>query len=179
MDNANVHGVDEMIKRLNQAKLYIKEDVPEVIGTEAVRHFKKGFADEGFTDKSLKKWASRKTKVTHGRGPLRGGDAEGLEDSIVFKVEGNTITIYSDKVYGQIHNEGGTIEVTPGMKAHFWKEYYAAKETGEAELMEQWKAMALAKKITIPQRQFIGESQVLIETITAKVLRDLTQILNS
>ena len=33
-----------------------REDVPDIIGTEAVRHYNKSFIDEGATDKTLKKW---------------------------------------------------------------------------------------------------------------------------
>jgi hypothetical protein len=54
LDNKNIHGADEMLKRLEEAKQYLQQDVYEVIGIEAVRHFKKAFTDEGFTDKNLK-----------------------------------------------------------------------------------------------------------------------------
>ena len=179
LDNENIHGADELIRRLKEAQEYIRQDVPEVIGTEAVAHFKKSFADEGFTDTSLKKWAPRKAKVHLQTKTLQGqGSGDHLGDSLDYKVSGNTITIYTDKPYAQIHNEGGTIEVTPKMKAYFWAMHYQAKEAGDTDAEEQYKAMALSKKITIIQRQFLGDSKALIETITTKIVKDLNRILN-
>lgn len=177
LDNQNVHGADELIRKLNAAKQYIAQDVPEVIGTEAVKHFKSNFVNEGFDGK---KWAPRKTKVRLNKKVLTGqGSGDHLSDSIDYKVKGNTITIYTDKVYGEIHNEGGTITVTPKMKRFFWAKSMEAKEGGDLDLAEQYKWMALSKKITIVQREFMGESSQLNDKIVNKITRDLTRILNS
>jgi phage gpG-like protein len=179
LDNQNIHGADELVRRLQAAKQYIKDDVPEVIGTEAVNHFKRGFQNEGFTDSTLNKWASRKTKVRQQKKILTGqGGGDHLADSIDYKVEGETITIYTDKIYGEIHNEGGEIPVTPQMKKFFWAKSFEARDAGEPEIQEQYKFMALAKTIKMQKRQFMGESKVLTENITNKIMRDLTQILN-
>lgn len=43
-------------KRLADLERFRREDVPDIIGTEAVRHYRESFANEGATDKSLKKW---------------------------------------------------------------------------------------------------------------------------
>lgn len=163
LDNKNIHGADDMIRRLKEAKEYIREDVPEVIGTEAVKHFKKGFADEGFTDKSLEKWATRTSKVKLKDKKILTGQGSGdhLSDSIEYKTDGTTVTIYSDKLYAQVHNEGFDGEQNV-------KEHTRKKAT----------VKAFSRKMKIPKRQFMGESAVLIETITAKITRDLTRILN-
>lgn len=178
LDNENIKGADEMMRKLKAAQLYLQTDVPTVVGTLAVNHFKASFANEGFTDNGLTKWASRKMKVKHGRGVLRGGTAEGLEDSIDYRVEGTTIIIYSDKLYAQIHNEGGEIIVTPKMKSFFWAKSIEAKEAGDLDSAEQYKWCALAKKITIQQRMFIGNSQMMNNKIVEKIIKDLNNILN-
>ena len=103
---------------------------------------------------------------------------EDLQTDLRFEVKGNTVTIYTDKVYAEIHNEGGTITVTPKMKKFFWFKNKEAKEAGDLDLAEQYKWMALAKKITIVQREFMGESDELNEKIVAKITRDLNRILN-
>jgi phage gpG-like protein len=176
LDNQNVHGADELLRKLNAAKQYLSGDVMEVIGTEAVKHFKQNFVNEGFDDK---KWAARKTKVKLNKKILTGqGSGDHLSDSIDYKTKGYTVTIYTDKVYGEIHNEGGTITVTPKMKKFFWAKSIEAKEAGDLDASEQYKWCALAKKITIVQREFMGESDVLNEKIVAKITRDLNNILN-
>ena len=176
LDNEHVHGVDAMVAKLKAAQLYIREDVPEVIGTEAVKHFKQNFVDEGFDGN---KWAGRKTKVRLARKILTGqGSGDHLGDSIDYKVSGTTITIYTDKAHAQIHNEGGKIEVTDQMKKYFWAMSYQAKDAGDEEMQNQYKAMALSKEIVIKQRKFMDISEPLNNKIIAKIKRDLTNLLS-
>lgn len=177
LDNKNIHGLDETLRRLEAAKKYIADDVNQVIGIEAVKHFKNNFMEEGFDGN---KWAARKTKVKLQKRTLTGqGSGDHLGDSIDYKVDGKTTIIYSDKLYAQIHNEGGEITVTPKMKAFFWAKSKEAKDAGDTELQEQFKWMALSKVITIKQRLFMGPSNLLNEKIISKITRDLTRILNN
>lgn len=174
--NKNVSGADEMIRQLQQAQQYIKESVPVVIGVEAVRFFKNAFRKGGLN----KKWEARKIPrpgSTNNQNVLI--KDEHLMDSIDYKVEGDSVVIFSDLPYAEIHNEGGTISVTAQMKKYFWAKHYEAKEAGLVDVADLWKACALAKKITIPQRQFIGDSPELNQTIIDKITRDLDKIFKS
>lgn len=176
MNNENIKGVDEMVAKLNAAKLYIQQDVPEIIGIEAVKHFKNNFQEEGFDGK---KWASRKSKrlgSTNGQKILT--KSSELSESIDYRVEGSTIIIFSDKPYAKIHNEGGKIAVTDKMKKFFWFKNKEAKDAGDLEVANMYKAMALSKEITIEQRQFIGDSNELMNNISSKINKDLKRILN-
>jgi phage gpG-like protein len=176
MDNEIVHGLDELTRRLDAAINYFEHDAKDVIGVESVKLFKQNFQEEGFNGQ---KWAARKTKRFGGTNSQKVLTKSGeLSESITYKIDGDAVIIYSDKPYAEIHNEGGEITVTPNMKKYFWAQYYAAAEIKDAELMEQYKAMALAKKIVIPKREYIGESPQLVENITNKIVRDLTKILN-
>lgn len=77
-----------------------------------------------------------------------------LRRSIMSRIVGSSVVFTSSEDYAAIHNYGGTITVTAKMKAFFWAKY---KETGQ----ERYKRMALMKvgsKITIPQRQFLGDA---------------------
>lgn len=178
MDNDQIKGLDAMVRKLNAVDDYIDNDLPLIIGTEAVNHFKESFVNEGFTDTGLQKWSSRKTKRSGGTNsqPVLSNTGE-LADSIEFRVEGKNIIITTDKKHAQIHNEGGTIKVTDGMRKYFWAMHYAAQEAGDEDLMNQWKYLALSKEIKIPKRQFIGESEVLNQRIAVRIERDLTNIL--
>lgn len=180
LDNQNIHGADEMVRRLSEAKLYLADDVKTVVGVEAVNHFKGSFQNEGFTDSNLQKWASRKSKRAGGTNSQKILTKSGeLGDSIDYRVEGDTVIIYTDKVYAQIHNEGGEITVTPQMKKMFWAKMFEAKNAGDTGTAEQYKFMALAKTIKIPKREFMGDSKQLVDNITSKIVRDLNNILNS
>ena len=179
MDNENIKGLDDAIHRLSEAMQYVKEDLPDIIGIEGVKHFKNSFQQEGFEDRTVTKWASRKTKrtgSTNGQKVLtKSGE---LAESIDYRKEGSNVVFSTDKPYAELHNEGGEIEVTPKMKAYFWAMHKQAKDAGDEDMADQYKGMALAKKIVMPKRQFMGESQVLEEHITAKIERDLNRILN-
>jgi phage gpG-like protein len=178
VNNEHVKGADELIQKLQATQRYIDNDIPVLIGVEAVSHFKESFVKEGFTDQSMEKWASRKTKRAGSTNsqPILTKTGE-LADSIDYRIEGTTVIIYSDKQYAQIHNEGGVIAVTDNMRSYFWSQYYLAKDADDTTLMEQFKCMALANEIKIEQRQFIGESEVLNNRIADKITRDLTNLL--
>jgi phage gpG-like protein len=179
LNNKNIQGADELVAKLQAAKTYIRRDVFTVIGVEAVNLFKGNFQKEGFLDKTVTKWQTRKTKRTGGTNSQKTLSKSGeLADSIDFKIKGYTVTIYSDKVYAQIHNEGGKIEVTQEMKKYFWAMYYNAKETNNTDQADQYKAMALSKIIVMPKRSFMGNSETLNTNIIAKVSRDLNRILS-
>lgn len=124
--NQNIHGADNMLRKLKAAQQYLTGDVKEAIGVEAVNHFKSNFVNEGFDGN---KWAPRKTKVKLNKKTLTGqGSGDHLSDSIDYRVHGSTTIIYTDKPYDQIHNEGGTISVTATMKKFFWAKSIEAKE---------------------------------------------------
>ena len=49
-------------KKLAELERFRRQDVPDIIGTEAVRHYNQSFVNEGATDKSLKKWPDVKRR---------------------------------------------------------------------------------------------------------------------
>lgn len=168
---------------------YMEHDLPRIIGTEAVNHFKKSFDDEGFTGSSLDKWKpAKRTKPSSqwygfqykartrlpnnhprrrkAKGPYKPrkpnpitnyspaatkrrtltGQTGDLKESIDYRRQGDKIVIYSDQPYADVHNRGGQIKV-------FGK-----------------------KTVSLPQRQFIGDSPKLNAKITREIQRDLNRI---
>lgn len=177
MDNQYVKGADDLQRKINAAKLYLQGDVKDVIGIESVKHFKRNFEQEGFVDNNVSKWAARKTKRSGSTNSQKVLSKTGeLAESIDYKVAGDVVVIYTDKPYAELHNNGGELTVTPQMKKYFWAMHKQAKDAGDLELADQYKAMALAVKIVMPKRQFIGESQTLNNNIIDKITRDLTKI---
>lgn len=109
---------------------------------------------------SAKAWNG--TPWQAGSSPKRRGsllvDTAILRNSLSFPVRGNRVSVVSPVPYARIHNEGGTITVTPRMRRYFFARHISAKRDGEAAEASFWLALALSKKqaIVIPRRQFAG-----------------------
>jgi len=154
-----------------------------IAGSESVKFFKQSFVNDGFTDTALQPW-KKTTNPMAGKRTLFGNGEKGhLRDSIrkASEVPGRII-VESDSDYAEIHNNGGTITVTKAMKAHFWKLYYelsnqktySVKSKAEsknkrnttinakAEFCKRMALMKLGSKIKIPKRQFMGDSQTMM-----------------
>lgn len=138
------------------------------IRVELHDEFDKNFERKAFFDKP---WIKRKRE---GRGStlvVSGRLRRGLRSTS----NANSVRFTHDAPYAKIHNEGGTITVTPKMRKFYWAMYYKnmqgvsfsiktrgtttkknARKNDEAGF---WRAMALNRKgkITIPQRQYIGD----------------------
>ncbi len=164
-------------------KQFIENDLPDVVGTEAVNHFRQSFIDGGFTDAVLDKWAPRKHKYGNdtkdGKEVLtQSGD---LSDSIIYTILPGGVLISTDKIYAQIHNEGGTIKipVTKKLKSWAWAMWYNSGRLPE-DRNPLYKSLALTNKasltITMQRRQFIGDSIELDRKITEKIERTINKI---
>jgi phage gpG-like protein len=174
-DNQNIHGIDDLTRRLQMVKHYIQFDVLEVLGIESVKHFKRNFQQEGFDGT---KWETRKSKRSGSTNSQKILTFSGeLSESIDYRIEGNSVIISSDKPYAQIHNEGGRITVTDKMRKFFWAMHYKAKESSDTGMADQYKAFALSKEIVMIRRKFMGESPELINNAADKIKRDLNTIL--
>lgn len=130
--------------------------------------FDRNFERKGFFDKP---WPQRKLQ---GKGSLlvvRGGG--GLRGSLRARVDAESITFSSNKPHASLHNEGGTITVTPAMKRFFWAMHYkyisrikyrkdgklSKTSLGLGEQAQFYKNLALMRTgstINMPERRFIG-----------------------
>ena len=112
MDSKNViNDVEKLVKE------YISVTM-EDIRVEVKSEFDRNFQREAFFNE---KWARRKFNDDDTRNILTRTSA--LRQSITNRIEGNKIIFETTLPYAAIHNEGGTITVTKGMKQHFWKMY--------------------------------------------------------
>lgn len=132
---------------------------------ELKEEFDKNFERKAFFSKT---W---KNRILEGKGSLMNVTGK-LRRSIRAEESGTSIIFSSSEVYAAIHNEGGTIIVTNKMKKYFWAKY---KQTGDIK----YKYMAMKKagtRIHIPQRQFIGDDDRVVQ-ITREVVQ--TNVNNS
>ncbi|MCX8018922.1 MAG: hypothetical protein N2747_00340 [Chitinophagaceae bacterium] len=139
--------------------------------------------DQNFTTKSFfgRPWPSSYHPRGIGSTMYRTGK---LARSLRYRIDGHNIIISSHLPYANIHNEGGSITVTPQMKRFFWAMYRKTagntsknntptpgQKKSHALLSQQaafYKAMALKKagsKIHIKQRQFIGDHPIISQAI--------------
>jgi phage gpG-like protein len=132
------------------------------IKVELKDEFDKNFQRKAFFNKPWRQ------KLPNGKGSLmmRTG---ALRRGMRATSDGKNITFTNAQAYASIHNEGGKIVVTAGMKKFFWAMFYKAsdgvsKSKGQKQVKLTneamwWRNMALKKVgsvIVIEQRQFIG-----------------------
>ena len=133
-----------------QSKAFVERDLPDLVGTEATKHFKENFEKEGFVDASPKPWKEVKRRMNpRTRGVRKTNkilhDSGELQESISYEKEPGKVVIYSDKPYASAHNKGTT---TAGR----------------------------GRSTTIPKRQFIGHSEKLDEKIRKEIEDGLGKI---
>jgi phage gpG-like protein len=157
--------MQNFIKTIKKIEKFLNRQVFEIVGNEAVSHYKQSFTDEGFTDTGKQKWQEVKRRTnprnfrTITRGKRKGVSVAKkksftkgilvqtgeLKDSIVYKRgDGRSVIISSDKVYAEVHNKG--------LRA------------------------GRGKGFRMPKRQFIGKSAELNKKISNKIKLYLDKI---
>ena len=147
----------------------------DIIAVEAEQFHAKNFKDEGFTDVSLEKWpASKKPDKNPARKAILVQSSTLKGHAIKGRAHGNQVDFIFPLDYEKLHNEGGEVAITEKSRRFFWFKY---KETNDVF----WKNLALTKKssITMPKRQFVGQSAYLDKKIKEKAQRYLDQYLKN
>ena len=157
------------------------KDASRYAGSESVKFFKESFVKEGFTDTSFTAWP----KTTNPMAGKRTMYKSGTTMQSIRKTEQTMrrVVVQSDTNHSEIHNNGGTITVTPQMKKFFWAKFYefsrkvklskegtsaSFRNKGNKEISQKamfFRRMAMMKvgsKIKIPKRQFMGNSQTMM-----------------
>lgn len=150
---------------------YIDNDTPEIMGVMARDHFKEAFQEgtEGFTDKSLEKWPNVKRRTNPKnfhyitKGPNKGDKISGNAYAARAILTGDT----GDLGFSIDYETKGNGEVT----VYSDKEYAEAHNEGTANAGRN-------RNVTIPKRQFIGDSEVLNEKIAKRLENDIDNIMN-
>lgn len=183
---------DEVFVRMRKAlgPEFTNKAVSE-FGTIAVNFSKERFVKKNWVNTSTEAWTPRKRKA---RGSLLVQTAR-LKRSIRKISSGDGyVIIGSDVPYAKIHNEGGTISKTVTVKAHSRKRTTRAgpekrkkdgtkdkryKKAATSSGISQIKAHTRKMKLTIPKRQFMGESKELETKIRTHFTVKVEQILNN
>ena len=172
---------DQFLKHLqaNEKELRraFERTIPLKVSVEMEEFSKENFRQGGFVDNGLTPWKrtlrqSFSTGEDAARTPLLSRNRN-LMNSVQHRYTPYKATVYNDLEYADIHNEGGRIQVTERMRKFFWGKYDETKST-------MYKILALkpvGSFITIPKRQFIGNSETLNATIEGIIEAEITKIL--
>lgn len=179
---------------LEQYKRFLLK-LPTKVGNIAVLFFKDNIRErQGFLDISIEGWESGKSGVLKKAGGKMLIEKGNLLSGITQSVSGTKVMVYIIGVaakYAEIHNTGGTITVTPKMRKFFWAKYYennkkiVLKKDGKTHtkasitinaIAQYYKNLALAKKLVIPKRKFIGNS-VTLDNDIKKYIEDNLQVI--
>ena len=140
----------------------VRTILPQRIGAAAQRHFTMSFRDQGFTDKSLRRWMPSK-----GVKPNRTlKKSQALANSI--RVDEQTpqrISVVAGNQhipYARIHNEGAWIRGQKTVRAHT-RGPFKRRRKGRVEQVKQHSVRRHQAKLNIwiRKRQFMGKSAVL------------------
>jgi len=183
-----------------------KRRLPAGVGNMAVRFFKDNITErQGFLNSSLELWQRSRTqrfRPTHDLLQQKGNLVRGINWSTVGDIVVVNVIGVASK-YAEIQNSGGTIEVSAKMRRFFWAKYFEIKGHAEKKYFTEngkkrnlrstkslrqrnndydelnfWFGLALAKKITIPARKFIGDSVELDKEIMTYIEGNLENIFN-
>lgn len=151
-------------KRRDLEELMRSTKLKDIVGTEAVGHFKESFDKEGFTDETLNPWkeverrkpdspwfghSGQKGKFSTGRttSKILSGETGLLRDSIRFAYLPDGVRVSNSAPYAAVHQYG-----------------LPAKIYGK-------------KPFTMPERPFFGASKVLKRRIEDKIKREIVKII--
>jgi len=149
------------VKRLFQS-------LPAILGQKALEFFDRSWDQKGFADRTLNKW---KPVIDSKSGrekqrPLV--QTARLRRSLRLKTDRNSAIIYTDVEYAQIHNEGGTITGVANIKSHKRR-----TKNGVVDVSAHKRRV----NTDIPQRQFMGASELLKKELRQTIVDQISKIL--
>lgn len=137
--------------------------VKDIVGTEAVAHFKRSFEDEGFTDETLNPW--KEVERRKPESPWFGHSAQTWK----FSLERTSAPILNGET-GLLKNSIRYTYLPDGVRVSNSAPYAAVHQYGQP-------AKIYGKKpFTMPARPFIGRSKVLMRKIEEKIYSKILDI---
>ena len=132
-------------------------DIKDIVGMEAVNHFKQSFVNEGFTDGAVEKWPEVERRKPESKWYKDGADSgrkilsgitKKLQDSISYTYIDGGVKVSNATVYAAVHQFG-----------------LQAKIYGK-------------KTFTMKARPFMGDSAVLRENINKEISTEIKKIIS-
>ena len=144
------------------------DDIKDILGVEAINHYKESFENEGFKDdETIQKWPDVKRRDSdsawHGHSGQTGKFSQARTIAKILSGEtGETEELKSALTY---------VKIDKGVRVSNPKEYAKVHQEG-------LQAKIYGKKVfQMPARPFIGNSKLLKRNIEAKILREIKKLL--
>ncbi|WP_315157104.1 phage virion morphogenesis protein [Capnocytophaga leadbetteri] len=167
------------LQRLTQ-RTFLQRMVSEA-GVIAVNFSKDRFRFKNWIDKTAEKWQARK-RPDRGSLLLRTGR---LKRSIRKIASGDYyVVVGTDVPYAQLHNEGGSVNKVAQVKAHTRKVVIRQRRVNRrgnvisraiGSRIVNVRAHNRKMNLTMPKRQFLGESELLMRRIEMHVNREFNK----
>lgn len=180
------HGKPYSFKQVALKYHKVRMQLPGVLGTVAVNYFKDSFRRQGWRDRNLVPWAKRKDGSKRNKGRALLVQSGRLRNSIRLQTANiKQIVIATSVPYAEAHNEGVNRSVT--VKAHNRHSYTKVKETYTTRkgttrnrtMRKQGGEYAVKshqRKMNMPQRQFMGDSEIMFRKIDQAVIRAIDKV---
>ncbi|MFM2385696.1 MAG: hypothetical protein RL660_453 [Bacteroidota bacterium] len=139
-------------------------DMPRIVGTEAVNFAQRNFDRQSFIDEQVVHWKPLSTKSLSKRHAKKGRKAliltGALKRSIrIAHIGKNYVRVGADMPQARLHNEGGTITQTVQVRTH---RRHINRAFGR-KLRHQTEYIVRSHKrkmnLTVPKRQYLGHSR--------------------
>jgi phage gpG-like protein len=184
------NNLNDFLKSLqgkqNAIKKLLNGDLQRIVKREGLNHFEESWDNQGFTDKKLIKWDTRKPPDAK----FRSGNVKthGRASKHTSGRASKPKLLKSYKKW-QAKNKGRAILVShrTDTKGGHLKDSLTAKIVGTAVIFSTDKPYAKVHNeggkagrgagFTMPKRQFLGESDVLINNIKNKITREINNTL--
>lgn len=146
-----------------QLTRYIQQDAPRIIAKEGRDHFRESFQNEGFTDATVEPWAEVKRRQEDRMQRNKNGTISKRQG----RDQKRKILTDSGDLRKSITTDirGMTVEVGTDL------DYAEPHNDGTTNAGRN-------NNVTLPKRQFIGESRALDEKIESQFEQDITKIFN-
>ncbi len=164
---------NQMVDRLVRTRA----SLPNQIAVVAVAFTKERFQQQNWMDQIAQAWSPRKSRREGGtrRSQTLLVNTGRLKRSIrKISANQNLIVVGTDSKYGQIHNDGGTINKTVNIGS-FTKRGYTRVRNDRRENVRSHTVNAHSRRMntTIPKRQFIGNSAELNRRVENLIIQKL------
>lgn len=170
--------------RLNYHK--IRTQLPGVLGTVAMNYFKDSFRRQGWRNTNLVPWAKRKAKGKRDKGRAILVQSGRLRNSIrIITATFKRTEVGTNVPYADAHNSGykGVVAVRSynrGIYSSVKETYTTRKGKTRNRTMSRKESESQVKahnrKMNMPQRQFMGDSEIMFRKIDQSVIRAVDKV---
>jgi phage gpG-like protein len=157
--------------------------LPIKVGATAKAHFQENFILGGFVNNGLQAWKPSKRTLSGKKSALSNyktllSSRNHLYSSIAYIPGSGMVKIVNPVEYAAVHNEGATFVVKPRQQViHFNRKGRFSRDNKKASYAQ--KVNIGSHSVTIPKRQFIGESTELNQKVVTIIDTEIRKMLNT